>query len=341
MPSFYIVDQSQITSAPLGNSNQGNGSQHNGGSITIDANATPGLLTITDNNNVLQDNASAQNVDGDQTIGSTFYGDGENIQAEYTVVVTDGTQNYTLYGIALGPGYSNVVGLAFLDEFPPFGQELTVVSTSEGPNAARGPTYDELAICFTTGALVLTPAGPVPIETLSAGDQVVTRDRGTQVIQWASASDFTSQQLGLRPHLAPVLIKRGAIAPGSPARDMIVSPNHRMLINSWRAEMLFGVKEVLVTASALLNDTTVTRLGPETPVTYRHILFDRHEIITVDGASTESFQPSVPVIDSLQAQVRDELFEIFPDLRAAPDQMGQTARPVLRASEARLLQEAG
>lgn len=49
---------------------------------------------------------------------------------------------------------------------------------------------------------------------------------------------------------------RGA---GGSNRPLLVSPQHRMLCDDWRAQMLFGETEVLVAAKHLVNDRTIRR----------------------------------------------------------------------------------
>ncbi|MEM6466438.1 MAG: Hint domain-containing protein [Pseudomonadota bacterium] len=341
MIGFFFIDASQVTSAPLGNSGQGDGSQHDGGTITIAAGAVPEWITLTDDDGLFQDSDGGQRIDGTQTVSSATFVDGQDVEAEYTVVVTDGVQNYTLYGVSTGAGYSNVVGLAFLGDFPPFGPTLSVVSTSEGPRGNTSPTYDDLAqICFVPGTLILTEAGPREVETLRPGDLVITKDRGPQPLRWTTSSKLDAARLERDPHLKPVVIRKGALGPGLPARDLVVSPNHRIALDTWRAELLFGSKQVLVTAKSLADGHTIFQDQSATSVTYHHILFEQHEIVTAHGVPTESFQPTAPVLDALGASVREELFEIFPDLRSGGTQsLLNSARPTLRANEAAILNE--
>ncbi|MEM9437081.1 MAG: Hint domain-containing protein, partial [Pseudomonadota bacterium] len=76
-------------------------------------------------------------------------------------------------------------------------------------------------------------------------------------------------------------------------------------------------------------------IRPQRKVTYIHIMFDRHEIITANGALTESFFAADQSLSALNDPARDELFSIFPELRSS--HAGPTARRALRAYEATLL----
>ena len=73
-------------------------------------------------------------------------------------------------------------------------------------------------------------------------------------------------------------------------------------------------------------------------VTYLHILFDRHEVILADNAWSESFQPGDRTLGCLDADQRDELCKLFPDLgtRTALSQF-DAARVTLKSHEARVL----
>jgi Ca2+-binding RTX toxin-like protein len=189
--------------------------------------------------------------------------------------------------------------------------------------------------CFTPGTRILTARGQVPVETLRRGDLVVTRDGGLRPLAWVGRRDLTLAQLVVNPALCPVRIAAGALGEGVPAREMLVSPQHRMLIEGVRAEMLFGEAEVLVAALHLVGLPGITQ--DRTPgVSYIHLMFDRHEIVLSDGAWSESFQPAQRMVGGLDAARRDELLALFPEL-AERELAFPAARLTLKAHEARVL----
>ncbi|MDB6454035.1 Hint domain-containing protein [Falsirhodobacter sp. 20TX0035] len=188
-------------------------------------------------------------------------------------------------------------------------------------------------ICFTPGAFIHTPAGLRPIETLAAGDLVLTRDHGPQPVRWIGRTDLCGSG-----DLAPVRIRPAALA-GLTA-DLVVSPHHRMLIEGARATRLHAEAEVLATARHLVDGRRVTVEERET-VTYLHLLFDRHEVIWANGAPTESYHPGDHGLGGLCDAAREGLFAALPQLRALPESYGRTARRVLTRSEAATLWHAG
>jgi len=72
-------------------------------------------------------------------------------------------------------------------------------------------------------------------------------------------------------------------------------------------------------------------------VTYIHILFDDHEIIYAEGAASESFHPGEVGLTAVTEASREEIFAIFPELRALPRSFGPAARRSLKRHEALLL----
>lgn len=185
-------------------------------------------------------------------------------------------------------------------------------------------------ICFTRGTMILTAEGEKPIEELMLGDKVVTRDHGLQTLRWLG-----SRVLPARGKMAPIMFKAGSIGN---SKDLLVSPQHRMLITGWKAEMLYGEEEVLVAAKHLVNgDSVFVAEGGQ--VEYVHILFDAHELVTANGTWSESFHPGEEGIDALTDDAREEVFTLFPELRAGVEGYGPVARTSLKAHEAAILAE--
>jgi Ca2+-binding RTX toxin-like protein len=191
-------------------------------------------------------------------------------------------------------------------------------------------------VCFTAGTQILTGRGPVAVEALLPGDLVQTRDHGLQPLRWVGMRSVSGAELRAKPELQPVRIGLGALGGAGPARSMLVSPQHRVLIEGAKAEMYFGESEVLVPAKHLVGTAEVTRALPADGVTYVHILFDQHELVLSEGIWTESFQPAERTLSTLDVAARDEVLQLFPELVVDADAF-PAARLSLKAHEARVL----
>ena len=98
---------------------------------------------------------------------------------------------------------------------------------------------EKIVPCFTPGTLIATPKGERKVEELEVGDRVITRDNGMQVIRWIGKRDMAGEELAAKEHLRPVLIRQGALGNGLPERDMMVSPQHRVLIANDKTALYF------------------------------------------------------------------------------------------------------
>ncbi|MEP5729657.1 MAG: Hint domain-containing protein [Sulfitobacter sp.] len=196
---------------------------------------------------------------------------------------------------------------------------------------------EEVIICFTPGTRIATRRGEKPVQQLKAGDMVLTRDNGEKPLRWVGRRNLNRHELAKMRHHFPILIKAGALGKDVPERDMMVSPNHRMLVTSEIAEMMFGTNEVLVAAKHLVSLDGV-ETAPVSKVSYIHLLFDQHEVVLADGAWSESFLPGEQSMAGIKTDQRQEILDLFPELI---DMRGirnyDAARRLLKAHEAHLL----
>lgn len=192
--------------------------------------------------------------------------------------------------------------------------------------------------CFAAGTLIDTPFGPRAVENLRAGDLVVTKDQGVQAVRWVGGTEVLIRDPETAHKFQPVRIRAGAFGPGVPARDLVLSPMHRVVISHPDVPLLFGESEVLCAAQSLVNGFSIVQ-EPVDRVTYVHLLFDDHQVVTSSGCASESFYPGTVGMDGLDLGQREELFTLFPDLRSLPQSYGPAARMVLKGYEARLLRD--
>lgn len=197
-------------------------------------------------------------------------------------------------------------------------------------------TFPGEIVCFGRGTLILTDCGDVAVEDLREGDLVMTRDHGAQPIRWIGSHCMGAVILYAQPHLRPIRISADALGQNAPAQDLIVSPQHRVLVRSKIAQRMFGATEILVAAKHLLELDGVNIADDLAEVEYYHMLFDQHEVITSNGAKTESLYTGPEAIKSIGAQALREVYTLFPELRDR-DYGPVPARMVLSGKQGRQL----
>ena len=262
----------------------------------------------------------------------------------YGTILPNNTKNYD-FSSSGGPNFNTPTLVAIrLDD----GSELffypeefyTLAEMDLFPNGGVDINYDPAtspppaAVCFVNGTQITTVLADIPVEDLKNGDVIVSRDNGPQTISWIGKRRLSGN---IPAHLLPIRIKANALGKNLPRRDLLVSPQHRILVTDWRAELLFGAPEVLVAAKHLVNDTDIRVATDMTDFEYYHILFDTHQTIFSEGLPTESFHPAEMAIDSLSKGARSEVLELFPDLANDVSSYGPSTHLSLKAFEAKAL----
>ncbi len=189
-------------------------------------------------------------------------------------------------------------------------------------------------LCFVAGAMIQTQDGLRAVETLLAGDMVVTADNGPQALVWTGQRQVSAQDLQKHPKWRPIRIATGALGDGLPTRDVLVSPQHRVLVRSRVALRMFDTREVLIAAKDLVGLPGITLAEDVTDVHYVHLMFDAHQIVFADGAPMESFYVGPMSLATLDCATRREILTLMPGATTTPVDF---ARPVVRGGSARKL----
>lgn len=266
---------------------------------------------------------SAQTFDSTAIFNATItYIDGTT--ATYTAVLYQDVNGNTY----LAPEYSANTDQTALEA----GAIRSITLDSLVGNSYNGLTTDRqdwnYVTCFVRGTEIETKDGAVAVEHLQVGDLLRTVDHGLQPVRWIGR-----RTVAAKGNFAPIRFSKGALGNDTP---LLVSPQHRMLLSGWRAELYFGQSEVLASAKSLINgDTIVRETGGE--VEYFHIMFDQHELVYAAGIETESFHPGQMAWPNLAEAAREEILNLFPELRQnGVNAYGDPVRPVIKPHEAQL-----
>lgn len=222
-------------------------------------------------------------------------------------------------------GTINILGDGAPDDFN------FTYTIDDGTNTDVGFVNVNSIPCFVAGTLIATEQGQRSVESILLGDLVMTKDDGLQPLRWIGQRTVAAQN-----NFAPIRIRANTFGTHD---DLMVSPEHRILIRDNLAELLFGEQEVLVSAKDLVNDKSVTRcVGGE--VTYVHLMFDRHQVVYSAGLATESFLPGPQTTKSFERKVVEEICTLFPEIDPDTGQgYSPAARRILRHFEAQLLRK--
>lgn len=199
-------------------------------------------------------------------------------------------------------------------------------------NTPRMVTRDQTADsyempCFAAGTRILTPSGPRPVERIAPGDLVLTRDSGAQPVLWRGRAPV----LG-RGDMAPVVFAPGTLGNAAP---LVLSQQHRVLVRSARAALMFGAEEMFAHARAFAGLPGI-RMVERRRVTWCHLLLPRHEVVLAEGVPCESLFAGDVALRRLGACGRaGEVTRLYTGRIPACDHA--LARPALRHAEARLL----
>ncbi|HEY0213035.1 MAG TPA: Hint domain-containing protein [Paenirhodobacter sp.] len=259
-------------------------------------------------------------------IGGVTYPAGAAIEDEYEITLQDAEGNtYVLTAISItefttdGAGgipsaaTTKVVGFIWDGAAPPAGVTLTTVYGGVRDHQTIDP--NQATVCFAAGTMIRTPKGDRRVEDLAIDDLVTTVDHGPQPVRWVGCSPMTTEALARNEKLRPIRIRAGALGDGVPLADLLVSPQHRILVRSKVAERLFGAREVLISAKQLLQIDGVDVAEDVASVDYYHVLFDRHEVVVSNGAETESLFTGPQALKSIGRAAVEEIFTLFPQLR--------------------------
>lgn len=159
-------------------------------------------------------------------------------------------------------------------------------------------------LCFGPETPILTPDGWRRADGLRRGDRVMTAGRRFQPLIWTAYMTASA----LAEETAPIMLEAGVLGLTTAIR---LSPQHRVLLASPEAHLLFGTRRVLVAACHLLALDGVTR-QPQPQMTYVHLMTRRHTVLRTPGLWCESFLPGRRAEGALPPEVYRSLVRCLP-----------------------------
>ncbi|WP_158928472.1 Hint domain-containing protein [Acidisphaera sp. S103] len=146
---------------------------------------------------------------------------------------------------------------------------------------ASGPGIDGTeitTICFCRDTQIGTPSGEVPVQTLKAGDMVLTAHNGPRKVTWVGTGKVLATR-GKRGVATPVIVRKGALGDNVPNRDLHVTKAHSLYLD-----------DVLIPVEFLVNHRTILWDDRAQEVEIYHVELESHDILIANGVPAESYR---------------------------------------------------
>ena len=333
--SFFAQDNENLVIAPgspsgtpgspiINNSSMPNGTQF------VYTSGSGAWITLDDTSggrNVFNDDQSGSHTITD---GGGLVADGNGVEAESIIELQalDGNGNPTGPVISItvfsqNGSTGNVWG--FASDTPL--EDGVTYEKIDGSNTGNS-RYADFITCFAADTMIATPDGEIAVQDIEVGQPIWTLDNGIQPVRWVATT--TVQGIGA---FAPVHIEANALGNAEP---LTVSQQHRMCIQNYASQLLFGSDNVLVAAKHLVGMPGVS-IAPRQSISYTHFMFNQHQIVRSNGMLSESFFLADNSLNGVDWPARAELLALFPSLATGIDDFGDTAAMTIKGWEARLL----
>ena len=191
-----------------------------------------------------------------------------------TVVVTgpgSPTESFSVVGLFEG-GWIGVDGDTYL--------LFTNDTYADGSPVTALP--EPFTTCFLAGTRIATPSGERPVEALSIGDLVLGADGRARPVRWIGRQTVVAVFADPLRNF-PIRVAVGAMGDNTPSRDLLVSPDHALLVDG-----------LLVQAAALVDGVAVRHEpAPAERFTWYHIELEDHALVLAEGAAAETYVDNV------------------------------------------------
>lgn len=147
----------------------------------------------------------------------------------------------------------------------------TVGRTESGQTPQMRTEFTHIGL--VAGTSLLTAKDAIPVEQLSPGDRIVTRNAGLVVLEAMETEQVTVEA---------VAISAGALGASCPSHDVEMPASQMVLVRDWRARALGGAMQAVMPAGCLIDDHAITSLGPR-EMTLVRLGFHTPYVVYADG----------------------------------------------------------
>lgn len=154
------------------------------------------------------------------------------------------------------------------------------------------PIFESAFSAFARGTLINTTVGPVAVEDLVPGMEIVTSDGSASPLLWIGSMTLVPTIKGVPVANAKLArVMSGTFGVNSPGDDLMAGPGARVLTRPAGMGEMIDSDRVLTPVQDLTDGMNVIEITPPRAVVVYHICLQEHAIIRAGGLDVETFHP--------------------------------------------------
>ncbi len=182
---------------------------------------------------------------------------------------------------------------------------------------------------FARGTVLDTDQGPVAVEDLQPGMQMLTTEFGALPLLWIGSITLLPK-INSHDRIDKCLtrVMSDTFGMSQPDRDFIAGPGGRMLTRSPKNEYKNKNGRVLIPARDLVNGINIIELTPPRPVQVYHVCLNTHATLRAAGLEVECYHPGYGFEHAMEPNLLAFFLSLFPHIDMAGD-FGRLTHPRL------------
>lgn len=196
------------------------------------------------------------------------------------------------------------------------------------------PLFERAFTAFCRGSLIETSHGPVAVEDLLPGDEIVAVDGTRHMLLWKGRTTIVPTRPTTRGQPQRLVsFMPDSLGLSKPASCVVAGPAARLLRTPAHLRGDDTIAGLLTPVGEFLDGMNIVETAPPTPVDMFHIALAQHRVIRVGGLPFETYHPGPDALKLVNNTIRTLFLNLFPHVDSIAD-FGPLCHPRMEALEA-------
>ncbi|MEP2715304.1 Hint domain-containing protein [Pseudophaeobacter sp.] len=174
------------------------------------------------------------------------------------------------------------------------------------------PIFEDAFCAFTRGSLVETTTGPVAVEDLLPGDEIITQEGGPQPLIWKGSTSLVPSRADAkgRTHRLTSFMA-DSLGLQKPTSCVVTGPSARLLRMPPDMRVSPDAPLLLTLAEEFRDGMNIFETAPPTVVDMFHLCLPEHAVINVGGLEFETYHPGPDALKLVSHAIKTLYLNLF------------------------------